>query len=328
MDGEEILLSIGVLTYNQKKYVRQALDGIIMQKVNFRYEVIVGDDCSTDGTQDILREYAQKYPNVFRLVLRDENVGATKNNFDLKHRARGKYFACLEGDDFWTDEYKLQIQVDFLEGHPEYIGCVHKCIFVGENGEPNEKFPVNGYYCNEEVFTIKEFEHGDLPGQTATLMYHNIFLDHSRDFSIMYTASDKIGDKTAILLLLSYGNIYNIDRVMSCYRYIINPNGSNVSSGYIGKNNRDELMAYLITLEEYAKTELGIPLNMDYKKRNIFVAAVTVGLKNKTRENAAVIGRMLALSGKPVAYGWLKYKTIFQKWFGWKILHRDIRIKI
>lgn len=325
---EKILLSIGMLTYNQVKYVRQALDSILMQKVNFRYEVIVGDDCSTDGTQDILKEYAAKHPDIFRLVLRKENVGATRNNYDLKHRASGKYFACLEGDDYWTDTYKLQTQIDFLEAHPAYIACVHKCIFVDEFGIPKENMPINGYYCNKEIFTIQDFERGELPGQTATLMYHNIFLDKTKDFSIMYKASDKIGDKTAILLLLSYGNIYNIDKVMSCYRYIIHPKGTNVSSNYIGKNNRDELMEYLMTLENYAKEELQIPLDMSYKKKNLFVAAVTVWLKNSGKENASVMNRMIALSGKPVIYRLLKWKTIFLKIFGWKFLKKDIRIKI
>lgn len=328
MKNDEVLLSIGMLTYNHATYVRQALDSIIMQKVNFKYEVIVGDDCSTDGTQDILKEYAGKYPNIFTLVFREKNIGATKNNYELKFMAKGKYFACLEGDDYWTDENKLQTQIDFLETHPEYIACVHKCVFVDGDGVPKKNTPINGYYCNKEVFTIKEFERGELPGQTATLMYHNIFLDKTKDFSIMYKASDKIGDKTVILLLLSYGNIYNMDKIMSCYRYIIHSQGTNVSSNYIGKNNRDELMEYLMTLEKYAEEELQIPLDMSYKKKNLFVAAVTVWLKNSVKENADVMNRMIALSGKPLTYRLLKYKTILVKWFGWKFLNRDIRIQI
>lgn len=328
MERDDILLSIGMLTYNHEKYVRQALEGILLQKTKFRFEVIVGDDCSTDGTQEILQEYRKNYPEIFRLVLREKNIGATKNNYDLKHRAKGKYFACLEGDDYWTDENKLQIQVDFLEAHPEYIACVHKCLFVDESSKPIKNQPLNGYYCNKEIFTLKEFERGELPGQTATLMYRNIFLNTSRDYSIMYKASDRISDKTAILILLSYGNIYNIDKVMSCYRYIINPNGKNVSSNYIGKNNRDELMEYLNNLEDYARDNLNIALNMDYKKKNYFVAAVTVWLKDRTEENARVVRRMISISKKPWAYRRLKYKVIILKVIGWNILKKDIRIKI
>lgn len=328
MESEDILLTVGMLTYNHAGYVRQALDGIVMQKVSFRYEVIVGDDCSTDGTQDILKEYAKKYPKLFRLVLREENIGGTKNNFDLKHRARGKYYACLEGDDYWTDDQKLQIQVDFLEAHPEYIACVHKCVFVDKDRLPLSGQPINGYYSNKEIFTLKDFEKGELPGQTATLMYRNIFLDHTRDFSILYKASDKISDKTAVLILLGYGPIFNIDRVMSCYRYIITPNGTNVSSDYIGENNRDKLMEYLNILEKYAKDEMGISLNMDYKKQNYFVAAVTIWMKNPTDKNKAVMDRMVRLGKKPLRYIFLKYRVMITKWLGWHVLKRDIRINI
>jgi len=320
------MVSIGLLTYNHAVYIKKALDGILMQKVNFKYEVVVGDDASTDGTAEILREYAKKYPELFRLILRKKNIGVTKNSYDLKQYARGKYFACLEGDDYWTDQNKLQIQVDFLERHSEYIACVHRCVFVDENGVPIESQPLNGYYCNDEVFTLKQFERGMLPGQTATLMYRNIFLDQSLDYSILYKASPYIGDKTAILLLLSYGNIYNLKNVMSCYRYIVRAKGRNVSSHYLGKNNRDELMQYLTRLEEYALTELHIPLDMSYKKKQYFVAAVTVWLREPTEENKAVVKRMEKAGGRE--YRRLRIKVVLYKWCGWKILKKDIRISV
>ncbi len=328
MENETILVTIGMLTYNQVKYVRQALDSIIMQKVNFLYEVIIGDDHSTDGTQDILKEYADKYPNIFRLVLREENIGTTRNNYDLKYRAKGKYFACLEGDDYWIDENKLQIQVDYLENHPEYIACVHKCLFVDGCSQKLKNQPINGYYCNKEIFTLNDFERGELPGQTATLMYRNIFLDTTKDFSVLYKANKKIGDKTIVLLLLSYGKIYNIDRIMSCYRYVISADGTNTSSEFIGRNNRDELMEYLITLEKFAKETLHISLDMSYKKKNYFVAAVTVWFRNRSAENAEVVRKMIKLSGNSLEYKILKYRVIIFKWIGWNILKKDVRIKV
>ncbi len=322
------MVSIGMLTYNQVHYVRQALDGIIMQKVNFRYEVIVGDDASTDGTQDVLLEYRDRYPNIFKLILRSENIGATRNNYDLKYRTTGKYYACLEGDDYWTDENKLQRQVDFLESHPEYVACVHKCRFVDENGHAVPSQPINGYYSNKEVFTIGDFERGELPGQTATLMYRNIFLDREKDYSILYKANSAIGDKTIILLLTSMGNIYNMDCVMSCYRFIRNVDGSNVSSGFNSRNHRDELMEYLIALEQYAKTELNTPLDMSKKKKDYFVAAVTVWLKNPSRANKQIVDHMYELGGKSWSYLLLEYRVILTKLFGWKILKKDIHIRV
>lgn len=330
MDGikKQVMLSVGILTYNHAKYIRQALDGVVMQKTNFRFEVIVADDASTDGTQGILKEYAKKYPDLFRLVLRESNLGPSRNNYELKFETCGKYYACLEGDDYWTDENKLQTQVDFLESHEEYIACVHKCTFVDENGSPLASQPLNGYYYNDEIYTIRQFEEGILPGQTATLMYRNIFLDRSKDFSILYKANPRIADKTAILLLLSYGNIYNMDKTMSSYRYIICPEGTNISSNYIGKNNRDELMQYLTVLENYAEKELSFSLNMEKKKRNYFAAAVTIWLKSPTKANQKVIRNMLKLSNNKMKYCCLMIKIILTKSVGWHLLGKDIRIKV
>ena len=95
----EILLSIAVITYHQENYIRQALDSILMQNVNFKYEIIIGEDCSQDNTRIILLEYHEKYPNRFQLILRDKNVGATKNLYDVLMNCHGKYIALLDGDD-------------------------------------------------------------------------------------------------------------------------------------------------------------------------------------------------------------------------------------
>ena len=87
----DVMVSVTLLTYNHADYVRQTLEGIVKQKTNFKFEVIVGDDCSKDSTQEILREYGEKYPDIFNMVLRPENIGATKNLYDLLKRCKGKY---------------------------------------------------------------------------------------------------------------------------------------------------------------------------------------------------------------------------------------------
>ena len=112
-----ILLTINCLTYNQCDYIRQALDGFLMQKTNFRYIISVHDDASTDGTQDIITEYARKYPDLIKATLEKENQ-YSKHDGSLRRivesHLQGKYVAFCEGDDYWTDAYKLQKQVDFL----------------------------------------------------------------------------------------------------------------------------------------------------------------------------------------------------------------------
>ena len=114
------MLSVGVITYNHSYYIRQCLDSILMQKVDFDYEIVIGDDCSNDGTQDVLQEYLRQYPNKFVLLLNDHNKGISKNYQNVLSRCKGKYVALCEGDDYWTTEDKLQKQVDFLESHEKY----------------------------------------------------------------------------------------------------------------------------------------------------------------------------------------------------------------
>ena len=122
--NERPLVSIHCLTFNQAPYIRQCLDGFVMQKTNFPFEAIVHDDASTDGTAEIIKEYAEKYPNIIKPILEKENQ-YTKIGFSgieqlMSEKEQGKYIAICEGDDYWTDSRKLQKQVDFLESHPDY----------------------------------------------------------------------------------------------------------------------------------------------------------------------------------------------------------------
>ena len=126
MDIKKPLVSISCLTYNHAKYVCNTIEGFLMQKTNFDFEILIHDDASTDGTTEIIKEYEKKYPNIIKPLYEKENQwvkgrrGSVVFNFP---RAQGKYIAMCEGDDQWTDPYKLQKQVDFLEQHPEYILC-------------------------------------------------------------------------------------------------------------------------------------------------------------------------------------------------------------
>ena len=132
-ENEEIcpLVSVVCTTYNHEKYIRQCLDGFVMQKTTFPIEIIVHDDASTDDTVRIVKEYEEKYPNLFNNIYRTENWysrGKDIWGYLFDQKARGKYIALCEGDDYWIDPYKLQKQVDFLEGHPEYSMCFHNAM--------------------------------------------------------------------------------------------------------------------------------------------------------------------------------------------------------
>lgn len=114
------LVTVLATTYNQEKYIAQALDSVLAQKTDFPFEIYVSEDCGTDGTRTILQDYARRYPDSIRLNLRDKNVGISRNWYEGLCAARGEYVCTLEGDDWWLDDCKLQKQMDFLREHPDY----------------------------------------------------------------------------------------------------------------------------------------------------------------------------------------------------------------
>lgn len=129
MNLNKIRVSVFCAAYNHEKYIRKALEGFVMQKTNFAFEVLINDDASTDNTANIIREYEEKYPEIIKPVYQTENQYSQRIPIIKTHllpKAKGEYFAWCEGDDYWTDPYKLQKQIDFLDKNPEYSICVHK----------------------------------------------------------------------------------------------------------------------------------------------------------------------------------------------------------
>ena len=140
------LVSIWCTVYNHEPYVRQCLDGFVMQRTNFPFEAIVHDDASTDGSAAIIREYAEKYPDIIKPIYETENQytipGAFRRILEAALHPDSKYVAICEGDDYWTDPEKLQIQVDFLERHPDYSMCFHRAnTIIHESGEEMHRKP-------------------------------------------------------------------------------------------------------------------------------------------------------------------------------------------
>ncbi len=115
----EPLVSVDMITYNHAPYIAQAIEGVLQQKTNFPFELVIGEDCSTDGTREIVIEYKKKYPDIIRPVMSDKNVGAKENSYRTMKACNGKYIAYCEGDDYWHRPDKLQKQVDYMESHPE-----------------------------------------------------------------------------------------------------------------------------------------------------------------------------------------------------------------
>lgn len=207
MMAEKPKVSVITITYNQEGYIREALDSFLAQKTEFSFEVIVADDCSTDGTADIVREYHKRYPDIFRPILRTKNIGAQRNFKDAITKTKGEYIALCEGDDFWTDTEKLQKQVNFMESHPDYAVCFHVVRVFFENGEEKDTiFPDRTGH-----FTTKNLLGGNFI-QTNSVMYRK-----QKDYSKM--VSDVMPyDWYLHLYHAQFGKIGFIDQVMSAYR--------------------------------------------------------------------------------------------------------------
>ncbi|WP_435579666.1 glycosyltransferase family 2 protein [Gilvibacter sp.] len=187
--SREITISVGVVTYNHEKYIEQCLEGILMQKVDFNYEIILGEDDSTDNTRAICQKYAQQYPDKIRLFLRSRedviyingNPTGRYNFIENLKQCKGKYMALCEGDDYWTDPLKLQKQVDFLEANPDYAICFHEAkIEWAQQKKYNEivlnsDFPWNAMSPEKDVYDISDVIKGSFMA-TASVVFRRELL--------------------------------------------------------------------------------------------------------------------------------------------------------
>ena len=160
---KEPLVSVKMITYNHAPYIAQAIEGVLQQETSFPFELVIGEDCSTDGTREIVFDYQKKYPDIIRVITSDQNVGMRKNSLRTTRTCRGKYIAFCEGDDYWHHPQKLQKQVDYLEAHPE-CGLVHSDV-VWHNVETGKTIPRHYkkrklYHDHENVLrSIIEFKY-------------------------------------------------------------------------------------------------------------------------------------------------------------------------
>jgi len=200
------------MTYNHAKYIRDALEGFIIQKTDFPIEVLIHDDASTDGTTEIVREYEEKYPEIIKPLYEKENQwskgirGSTIFNFP---RARGQYIALCEGDDYWTDPRKLQKQVDYLEKYPDFAICFHNMQIKYEDKPHFNRLSNTN---QQEITTIENLACGNYI-YTASCIFRKYLYELPGWF---YQCP--VGDYPLHLLNARYGKIKFLDEVMGVYR--------------------------------------------------------------------------------------------------------------
>ena len=212
-------ISILCLTYNHASFIRQALDGFLMQKTSFPFEVLIHDDASTDGTQEIIREYVARYPEIIKPVYQTENQwqkGVPVSKKFQFPRVRGKYVAMCEGDDYWTDPLKLQKQVDFLDGHPDYSVCFHPVRVLWENDPGKEEiFPLPEARFHKTTLTADDLIQQNFI-QTNSVVYRWAF----PEFESLDDYPEGIlpGDWYLHLIHAKHGKIGFLEDTMSVYR--------------------------------------------------------------------------------------------------------------
>jgi glycosyltransferase involved in cell wall biosynthesis len=227
-------VSVCFITYNHERFVAQALEGVLMQKTNFDYEIVIGEDCSTDRTREIIKDFIKKYPEKIRLLLRPQNIGAARNFVQTFSTCKGRYIALLDGDDYWTSPYKLQKQVDFLESHPECSECFHDVQVVSEEDKP---LFISSPRRKKPRYTLKDLLKGNFI-YTCSVVYRKGLMKEFPEW--IYKVS--IGDWPLHILNAQYGDIGYIDEVMGAYR---------VHSGGI-HSSKEEMEQVKETIEVYS----------------------------------------------------------------------------
>lgn len=255
MKSSKLLLTVNVVTYNHALYISQCLDSLLAQKTDFDFVIRIFDDCSTDGTTEICRQYEQDNPGKIEFYPTEKNLGVTENPKRSYKDIKTKYYMYIEGDDFCCNEYKVQKQIETLESHPDCIFCAHKTQQYLNSGEIVGKYPMleEGVYTSEDVIDAKILYVMSLSSRIVrTKAIPN------KDYDLNYY----ILDSTQMYMLFERGNLYFIDEVMTAYRM-------HTSSFWTGQNIENRfnfVFKNFMICNEY--------LNKKYEK-NIFKHIIT-----------------------------------------------------
>jgi glycosyltransferase involved in cell wall biosynthesis len=206
------------VTYNHEAYIEKALNGFVSQITNFPFEVIVADDCSTDCNQKIIQEYADRYPAIIKPILRTKNIGVNSNYYDAVSRAKGEFIATCDGDDYWTDEKKLQKQVEFLTAHPDFALCCHPFVQHYVDGSVKDRtlspWDYVSYSAKERGYLIFDDLISINPIGSMSAMYRWKLVQRLPEWMIQYPVADLIMH----MLHADKGKIGVLDDVMAVYQ--------------------------------------------------------------------------------------------------------------
>lgn len=296
-------ISVLIITYNHEKYIAQALESVLAQKTDFDFEIVVGDDGSTDKTREILRDYQGRYPQKIRLLLPEKNSGATRNFINTYNACRGQFVAILEGDDYWTTSGKLQLQVDFLESHPEFALCFTNSRIVNEYGEVIKESRLDE--DRRKNLTQADIISGLVP-PTNTVVFRNGLITEIPE--VFYEGVN--GDILFFSMLAKHGVAGYIDEVTGDYRMHGGGSWAKKPEVYLLLNNLKVRLALLQCFPEF-KDILLPSINYFYSELLVHY------LKIKSPIDVfSVFARFVLTDLKFLNFGFLKYLVIvFRKSF-------------
>jgi glycosyltransferase involved in cell wall biosynthesis len=210
VEHNPLKVSVWMITYNHEKYIAQAIESVLAQVTNFPFDLIIGEDCSKDRTREICLEYEKKYPHIITVLQHATNVGIHKNLILTLEACKGQYVALLEGDDYWTDNYKLQKQVDFLDKNPDFVLCYQKTLQINEvTGKEkitnDNDQPVTGM---EEILSRGWFM------RTGSIVFRNGIVRQFPSWYYDYSSTDYM----LHILLAQHGKIGFLNEITSVYR--------------------------------------------------------------------------------------------------------------
>lgn len=254
-EDEPVLVSVFVAAYNHAKFIEDALKGFLIQETNFRVEVLINEDCSTDNTAEILKRYEKEHPDLFKVIYQTVNQysqGIKPFFHILPKIAKGKYIAICEGDDYWTDPLKLQKQVDFLGANEEYGICGHKTLELNEINKEHSVFP--SIEANH-IYTIHDYIQSNYTA-TCSIVFRNNKLLGSLSQNAIF------GDwYIAIFSMYNHNEkLFVLNDVMATYR--IHSNGAH---GFLKNSKKGLIRAYLMHIS-FVKFICKNVLEQKYKK--------------------------------------------------------------
>ena len=275
---KEIMVSIECTSYNHEDFIAEALESMLMQRTDFACEILIHDDASTDRTAEIIRSYEQKYPEIIKPIYQTENQYSKDVLVELFNleRAKGKYMAVCEGDDYWTDPYKLQKQVDYMEAHPECSMCVH----AAERVSAVTKKTVSSIRPShkDKIYSVEEvIEGGGELFATNSILYSLEKIPEMPEYYLNAT----IGDYPLVICGALNGTLYYMDQNMAAYRVEVKGSWTNMQVSDVAKKQKhlQEVAAMLDEINAYTNFKYDHVISRTKKRDRFYVLLKQLKIK-------------------------------------------------